>query len=48
MDAISASEAIIANTKIHVMIIIQITPAVPPLKSPKYADLAASSARITT
>jgi hypothetical protein len=35
IDAISASEAIMAITKNHVMTVIQITPAVPPLKSPK-------------
>lgn len=40
MEAISAREAIMAMTKSQVMIVIQITPAVPPLNRPKYDDLA--------
>lgn len=39
MDAISAKDAIIAMMNAHVMTVIQITPAVPPLKRPKYAEL---------
>jgi len=43
MEAISARDAIMAMTNTQVTTIIHITPAIPPLNNPKYADKRALS-----